>query len=213
MPLVATSASPLRVLIPGAPPIVATEYPFLPGQQVTAWAAAAATVYQISPQARNNGKTFIHTLTANLGAAEIDIALGTAVPLAADSDVDANVDTALLPPAAPAKVLRAVVIRDRTGAPLRRRGLDVADGALSAESFKVKTSAANGNVIRLRGPAAGAFNAGETFTIFIVEAADIVTFSGAALNAARKAIDINRGVLYAGLAANEEVNLDAILPG
>lgn len=213
MPVTVPSPGPTatRNITPGQPVLYIDNYPFLPNQQMVAWSPAANTLYGAAMQARNNGKVFVATLAANLGAAEVDIALSTAVPLAASAAVDADVDTALTPPAQPGQVLRVVVIRDRDGIALRRRGTDVADGSLSASSFKVKTSAANGNVIRIRGPASGQFNQGETFTIIVLEASDIVTVTGASLNAFRTANDVVYSLMYAGLAANDEINIRAEL--
>lgn len=211
MSLTTPGASPIRVIVPQQPPVyTGGRYPFITGQQGIAKSAAAVSLYSAKVPAPGGAQRIRYTLAANLGAAELDIALGAAVTAAADASVDAAVDTGLAAPSDPASVLRVVVIRSLANAEatLRRRGTDVADGSLSAESFKVKTSSAGANVIRVRGPASGAWKAGEILDIFVLGTGDITT---TALNANRDALVLLDEILYGAPGTGEEINVRAML--
>lgn len=96
-------------------------------------------------------------------------------------------------------------------------------GYMSTSSFKVKTTTAGAGVIRVRGPASGSWKAGERLMIVLLEAADIkgvingtdgnppAAASAIATNAHRAAIGTSFELMYAAVAANEEVNLQAVI--
>lgn len=123
-----------RVLLSGGLPDFTVDYPFMPGQTVLAKSASAANVYQLSLPGDQSAKRFSFRLAANLGNAELDVAIPSTITAA---NVDASsADTAVDPvqlttPGASTGInsLRAVIIRDSTGLPLRRRGNDILDQA------------------------------------------------------------------------------------
>ena len=215
MGLTNPAAKVTRVLLSGGLPDFTVDYPFMPGMTALAKTAGTSNIYCLSLPGDQSANRFTHKLAANLGAAEIDITIPSHI-LAASVDsasLDAAVDpTVLTTPGASTgiNVLRAVIIRDASGLCLRRRGNDVADGALSAESFKVKSATA----LRLRGPASGSWKAGETFTVILVPQATIVGFGGLALgtqmNANRTYEDVSYPIMWGVIAANEEINVTAI---
>ena len=217
MPLTNPAARTVRTLVTAGLPDLATDYPFLANQPMTFWSAEAANLYGLAIPGDQSAFRFTHRLAANLGAAEISIAIPSTIPATSVDSVslDAAVDpTVLTTPGASAgiDVLRAVVIRDSGPTVLRRRGTDVANGALSADSFKVESATS----IRLRGPASGSYKAGETFTIILVPQASIAALTGTLgtqLNANREYEDVAYPLLYAVCGALGEVNCKAALPG
>lgn len=130
MPLpIAPGISPVLTLLSTAPPIQAARWPFLPSQQIAVQATAAITPYGAGMPARGGAKLFIHTLTAALGNAELDISVGAIGHVALDTSNDTVIDTGIAAPSTPANVLRAVMIREADGSVLRRRGNDILDQA------------------------------------------------------------------------------------